>query len=121
MKKRLAVRCSQLLAIVISHYPSAAFIPRGIKSQITSPSLLRHMAPPPLPPNSTPGGSSETWAHADAAIAQKELKIWPLDDSNVKLLDQVHPKTWTTPPSHTDDDDCNFPTGRTFGRVNNLL
>jgi pyruvate/2-oxoglutarate dehydrogenase complex dihydrolipoamide dehydrogenase (E3) component len=45
-------------------------------------------------------GRQETWSASnpnDSKDAKDRLKIWPLDDDNVKLLDEVHPKSW---PNH---------------------
>mmetsp|Transcript_996 Transcript_996/g.1175 ORF Transcript_996/g.1175 Transcript_996/m.1175 type:complete len:142 (+) Transcript_996:688-1113(+) len=33
----------------------------------------------------------------DAMEAQNRFNIWPLDDSNAKLLNEVHPKTYANP------------------------
>lgn len=45
-----------------------------------------------------------TWSASnpnDSKDAKERLKIWPLDDDNVKLLDEVHPKSW---PNHKEID-----------------
>mmetsp|Transcript_10354 Transcript_10354/g.12775 ORF Transcript_10354/g.12775 Transcript_10354/m.12775 type:complete len:188 (-) Transcript_10354:95-658(-) len=100
MKKILTFSCSQLLVIVSR--PSAAFIPRAVKSQITPhPLLLLHITPPPPEPSPTTG--DKTWSPTDAETARKQLNIWPLDEQNIKLLDQVHPKTWPARPHSTTD------------------
>ncbi|CAJ1954847.1 unnamed protein product [Cylindrotheca closterium] len=41
--------------------------------------------------------SNGSWSVGDAdqeEAARKEFEIWPLDESNVKLLNQVHPRTY---------------------------
>ena len=41
-----------------------------------------------------------TTKEADAALARDELKIWPLDEYNAKLLNEVHPMEWPGSPSN---------------------
>ena len=41
-----------------------------------------------------------SWADGpteEVAAAARALDIWPLDASNAKLLDAVHPRQWTDP------------------------
>ena len=38
-----------------------------------------------------------TWSSddpSDAKQVKENLKVWPLDEYNVKLLNEVHPKSW---------------------------
>jgi len=44
------------------------------------------------------GSNFWTTSTNDAAQARDELKVWPLDEYNTKLLNEVHPKDW---PSST--------------------
>jgi pyruvate/2-oxoglutarate dehydrogenase complex dihydrolipoamide dehydrogenase (E3) component len=41
--------------------------------------------------------SSESWSSQDAQVAREELNVWPLDEYNLKLLNEVHPKQWISP------------------------
>jgi len=43
---------------------------------------------------STPGDVPQ-WSTDDSKMAKEQLHVWPLDDDNAKLLDAVHPKSWT--------------------------
>ena len=52
--------------------------------------------------------SNGSWCVGDADqedVARKELEIWPLDEGNVKLLNQVHPRSYqsTEKPHETYD------------------
>lgn len=31
----------------------------------------------------------------DSKLAREDLKVWPLDSYNTKLLNEVHPKGWS--------------------------
>ena len=37
---------------------------------------------------------SNSWNENDSEIARDDLNIWPLDEFNIELLNQVHPKEW---------------------------
>eukprot|EP00966_Prymnesium_polylepis_P014244 329120-Prymnesium_polylepis.2 len=40
-----------------------------------------------------------SWAAGDSDLSEqaKELQVWPLDEHNAKLLDNVHPRSWHAP------------------------
>jgi len=40
---------------------------------------------------------SSSWSSSDANLAREEFHIWPLDEYNIKLLNEVHPKQWISP------------------------
>ena len=39
--------------------------------------------------------SSTTWSSEDADVIKDEFQVWPLDEYNLELLNQVHPKSWS--------------------------
>lgn len=39
--------------------------------------------------------SSSSWNESDSKLAREKLNVWPLDEYNIELLNQVHPKSWT--------------------------
>ncbi len=46
-----------------------------------------------------------TWSESsDAELARGKLKVWPLDEENVKLLDEVHPKSWEQQEAQPSDE-----------------
>ena len=48
--------------------------------------------------------SSTSWSAPGLDAAAKELDVWPLDASNAKLLDAVHPVQWKDPaPPESDE------------------
>lgn len=44
-----------------------------------------------------PGSPSQPHPHANTCCLPQELKVWPLDEHNAKLLDNVHPAAWVDP------------------------
>eukprot|EP00931_Biecheleriopsis_adriatica_P066200 TRINITY_DN405_c0_g1_i2.p1 TRINITY_DN405_c0_g1~~TRINITY_DN405_c0_g1_i2.p1 ORF type:complete len:537 (-),score=104.04 TRINITY_DN405_c0_g1_i2:251-1861(-) len=43
------------------------------------------------------GSPKASWKDSDDATAKQEVGVWPLDEHNVKLLDNVHPRGWQNP------------------------
>ena len=45
-----------------------------------------------------------SWSASDPTVAEsaRELGVWPLDESNARLLDAVHPRTWKDPTPSAD-------------------
>ena len=41
--------------------------------------------------------SMGSWLSNDANLAREEFNLWPLDEFNIKLLNEVHPKHWISP------------------------
>jgi len=86
MNKRLLLASSQLF--IASQSTVALLQPSHILDSISKSNLHRM--------NSS-SQESQTWSSsdpADSVDARKRLNIWPLDDDNAKLLDEVHPKSW---------------------------
>lgn len=71
--------------------PSTATASRSIKMTASAASSEEEQA-----------AEQRRWTKDDAAEVRERFKMWPLDEYNTRLLDEVHPKVW---PSSTNDDD----------------
>ena len=53
--------------------------------------------------NAVKMSSSSTWSSEDADVIKDEFQVWPLDEYNLELLNQVHPKSWSNENESTAD------------------
>lgn len=47
----------------------------------------------------------ESWTASDAAEVRERLDLWPLDEHNLRLINEVRPKRWSSSSSRAEDED----------------
>lgn len=95
MNKRVLFCSTQL--VLASRFSAAFSLFVHSQPIAVSNTCKLHMA------SSDKNNASWSTREEDAEVARKKLKVWPLDEENVKLLDEVHPKTWETKSRQEDD------------------
>jgi len=52
--------------------------------------------------------STTSWSKDDVQKAKDQLKVWPLDEYNTKLLNEVHPKSWNNKDRNLEEEEQVF-------------